>query len=227
MGRHDGGRRNGATALLVESPHVIVNTSNRCVSGQKGVSAMGWIWAPAVVGPADPGAGRLGRGRTPAMRRRDVGAGAPSDPGRVAAVAGEVAVQLLDRRPSVTACTSRPPPTNAPFQDAPRPPNGSSRSPRERGLLMPTLNAWMCSASSPASRLRRRRRCWRPARRWRRSSRPAARPRCRPRRSCRPGRTAPRASAGSRRAGPAARPAPRRPRCPARRGTGPGRALPR
>ena len=51
----------------------------------------------------------------------------------------------------VTACTSRSPPTNAPFQEAPRPPNGSSRSPRERGLLMPTLNACRSTASLPAS----------------------------------------------------------------------------
>lgn len=50
---------------------------------------------------------------------------------------------------SVTACTRRSPPTKAPFHDAPLPPNISSRSPRERGALMPILNA--CNSSATAA----------------------------------------------------------------------------
>ena len=122
--------------------------------------------------------------------------------------------------PSVTACTSSSPPTNAPFHDAPRPPNGSSRSPRERGLLMPDLERLdLLGEPLPPSR-RRRRRGSRPARRWRRSSRRAARPRCRRRRSCRPARTARRASAATRPGGASsADRARRRRRCPARAGS--------
>ncbi|NUW40304.1 hypothetical protein HT134_09175 [Nonomuraea rhodomycinica] len=43
--------------------------------------------------------------------------------------------------PAVAERTSSSPPTIAPRHDAPSPPNSSSRSPRERGRLCPTLKA--------------------------------------------------------------------------------------
>ena len=51
----------------------------------------------------------------------------------------------------MTAWTRYSPPTKAPFHEAPLPPKGSSRSPRERGLFTPTLNDCSSAASLLAS----------------------------------------------------------------------------
>ena len=172
---------------------------------------------PGSPGPWGPGRGPRGC--------RDVGPGvlsvqAASSARRQPRGAREVAVEVLvgALRAVGDAWTSRSPPTKAPFHEAPSPPNTSSRSPRLRGLLIPTLNAWSCSATR-APKSGRRWRCSPPGSRCWRSWPPAARTRCRRRPPSRAGRTARRGAATTTPEAAARRPGRRRPRCPGRRGT--------